>query len=811
MSEIFNRFRRSRGVEQPPPDSLASGNEQSIIPDKGALEVNINQEEIGNARLSPTSSDEKESPNEFNDEKRDPEVAVHSSHTTVDEDPADVEADLRDIPITVRKIVSLEDDPTLPTITFRYFVLAILFVVPGAFLSQLGTYRTVSSPYSVFFVQIASHYCGVWLAKVLPSKTLSIPFTGFKFSLNPGPWSIKEHVLVTITAASGANSNLASTPISMAQLYYGDSIHPAAAIFFMYSIVFLGYSLAAVARQFLLYDPIYPWPQALMQTTLFETFRKSSEDSKLGRKQKHVFFACLGGIILWQFLPEYIFPMLGSLAFLCWVAPNNADANFVGAGLGGMGFLNLSLDWANISNLVNPMIVPFWTSCITFAAFVFSCWVLLPIAKWGKFGEYKHGLMSNRLLTANGTRYPVTDVMGPDYSFNQTAYEEIGPIYMGTQMIWSLFFDYASYTSAFTWMMLFGWPQIRATWKKLRNRMKTRGAESINYQYSDRLNVIQRSYQEVPLWWYVVLFLCTFITTITILAKGVFFIPLWTYFIALLTGLVVVIPMGWLYAISNFQVPIGSFNELLYGYMVNSSPGHRHPAGASTYGSIAGDAWYRAQTMLQDQKIGHYMHIPPRAVFFSQVFGQLIGIPINYGTIQWVLQAKGPYLTGEVEDPLHVWTGQSLASYNTLGVQYVLVGPARLFSQHIYQPLPWSFLFGALAPFLVYGLHRLFPHAKFHLWNVTIFSSAMSTFYGNLSTGYTSAFIIAAVSMRWLFRNRFEFWRRYNYLVAAAFDAGFNFNMLLIFLFFGAGKVVTMPRWWGNDEKSVERCFALES
>jgi hypothetical protein len=39
------------------------------------------------------------------------------------------------LPLMVRHVVSLTDDPTLPTITFRYFVLSIFFVVPGAFLS----------------------------------------------------------------------------------------------------------------------------------------------------------------------------------------------------------------------------------------------------------------------------------------------------------------------------------------------------------------------------------------------------------------------------------------------------------------------------------------------------------------------------------------------------------------------------------------------------------------------------------------------------------------------------------------------------
>ena len=63
--------------------------------------------------------------------------------------------------------------------------------------------------------------------------------------------------------------------------------------------------------------------------------------------------------------------------------------------------------------------------------------------------------------------------------------------------------------------------------------------------------------------------------------------------------------------------------------------------------------------------------------------------------------------------------------------------------------------------------------------------------------------------MYYFYRKRFDVWKQYNYLIAAAFDAGFNLNMLLIFLFFSSGKVITMPNWWGNNADSVERCFAL--
>lgn len=177
-----------------------------------------------------------------------------TSDNFADDDPR-----VKDLPAYVRRVVSLHDDPTLPTLTFRYFLLSALFIIPGAFLSQMSRYRTTYAPYSVFFVQIASSYVGVWLAAVLPKWRIRVPFSRWGFDLNPGPFNVKEHVLVTITAASGATYNLGYTPISMAELYFDRRINPALAIFFMWAIVWIGYSYAALARQFLIYDPQYPW------------------------------------------------------------------------------------------------------------------------------------------------------------------------------------------------------------------------------------------------------------------------------------------------------------------------------------------------------------------------------------------------------------------------------------------------------------------------------------------------------------------------------------------------------------------------
>jgi OPT family oligopeptide transporter len=516
-------------------------------------------------KTSPTATsefdNEKGTPENISDEEKNREEVVDP---TGDDNPL-----LKDIPWHVRRVVSLHDDTTLPTITFRYIVLSLVFVIPGAFLQQMVCYRTTFAPYSIFFVQIGSNYAGEWLAATLPAWEVKVPFTKWSFNLNPGPFSVKEHVLVVICAASGATYNLAYGPISIAELFFGHKLNPAVAIFFMWTVVWTGYSYAAIARQFLVYDPQYPWFQALCQTALFETQKKQRENpSPISRRQMMVFFLVLLGVFVWQFLPEFVFPMLGSLSFLCWVAPHNPVANFVGAGLGGLGFLNLSLDWSNVGNLSQMgslFLTPWWTQVIVFLAFVLNCWILIPASKWGGMTKWNHHLMSNHLFQGNGTSYPILKLITPEASFNETAYAEYGPIYMGAQQLWGMFFDYASFTSALFWMLLFGWPQLKSTWTKFWERNRTGSA--VNEQYTDQLNVLMRSYKEVPIWWFIALFMCAFVPTIVILAKGYLYIPLWTYFIALATGAIVVAPLGWLYALSNFQLVSHSpFRNLIVSF-----------------------------------------------------------------------------------------------------------------------------------------------------------------------------------------------------------------------------------------------------
>ncbi len=116
------------------------------------------------------------------------------------------------------------------------------------------------------------------------------------------------------------------------------------------------------------------------------------------------------------------------------------------------------------------------------------------------------------------------ELLNPDVTLNQTAYAEYGPPYVSTQVLWGMFFDYASYSSGVVWMALFGWKQIKSAFTKLRERA-TRKDSKIANQYDDQLSIIQRAYDEVPLWWFLALFGASFIALLTIVATDSLYIP----------------------------------------------------------------------------------------------------------------------------------------------------------------------------------------------------------------------------------------------------------------------------------------------
>ena len=127
----------------------------------------------------------------------------------------DDECPIKQVDITVPKT----DDPSLPVLTFRMWILGIAACVILSFVNQFFWYRSNPLSVSSIAAQIAVVPLGHLMAKTLPTQ----PFfkdTRFEFTMNPGPFNIKEHVLITIFANSGAGSVYATHILTAVKLLY---------------------------------------------------------------------------------------------------------------------------------------------------------------------------------------------------------------------------------------------------------------------------------------------------------------------------------------------------------------------------------------------------------------------------------------------------------------------------------------------------------------------------------------------------------------------------------------------------------------
>ncbi|KND89034.1 hypothetical protein TOPH_06336 [Tolypocladium ophioglossoides CBS 100239] len=156
------------------------------------------------------------------------------------------------------------------------------------------------------------------------------------------------------------------------------------------------------------------------------------------------------------------------------------------------------------------------------------CLQLLGAAARGEMGEPGQAgsrphleprlLESVSILARNGTAYSLTKFLTPDVHLNQTAYDEYDEIYVGAQYRWNMFFDYARYASTL----------INSSFTELLERQRSSengGGTKVTEQYLEQLNVLQRSYDEIPYWWFSALLLVSFVIITAILATNQLFIP----------------------------------------------------------------------------------------------------------------------------------------------------------------------------------------------------------------------------------------------------------------------------------------------
>ncbi|KAG0043898.1 hypothetical protein BGZ83_010926, partial [Gryganskiella cystojenkinii] len=179
-----------------------------------------------------------------------------------DEQPALNLEEEDDSPIEeVRVTVSNTDDPSIPYNTFRMWFLGLLWTCLVSFVNQFFYLRQtqISIGYSV--AALLSLPMGHFMARVLPTRQWNT--FGYKWSLNPGPFSIKEHVLIGTMVACNTGTAYAVDIVILQKVFYNSEKAFVAGLFLVLTTQITGFAMAGVIRRFLVQPAHMVWPSTL--------------------------------------------------------------------------------------------------------------------------------------------------------------------------------------------------------------------------------------------------------------------------------------------------------------------------------------------------------------------------------------------------------------------------------------------------------------------------------------------------------------------------------------------------------------------
>lgn len=267
--------------------------------------------------------------------------------------------------------------------------------------------------------------------------------------------------------------------------------------------------------------------------------------------------------------------------------------------------------------------------------------------------------------------------------------------------------------------------------------------------------------------------------------------PPWAFVVCMIIPVVWLLPIGIVQAVTNIQLGLNVLTEFIIGYMVPGRP--LAMMMFKNYGYICvGQALYFAQ----DLKLGHYMKVPPRVMFFSQLVASIWSAIVQIAVMNWAL-ARIPNVCELDQENSYTCPGGRV--FFTASIIWGAIGPARIFSSGaIYSGLQWFWLVGALAPVVTWLLARRWPRSIWRYVSTPLIFGGSgwlppASVYIYLCWGAVGTFFNYFIKRRYT-----GWWLQYNYIVSAALDCGLILCTMVIFftLYLTSAQA---PQWWGNE------------
>lgn len=210
------------------------------------------------------------------------------------------------------------------------------------------SFIAVSFTLNTLVIQVLALPLGKGMAYILPRTRFNT--FGYVWSLNPGPFNVKEHTVITAMGIMTWTTPYILSAYLVQEVNYLQELPYSYKILNNLSSQLIGIGIAGFFRQFLVYPSSMIYPGTLVSCSLTNTLHRTWSIREKNHLSRTKFFTIVMlAAMVWYFVPGFLFMGVSIFTWPCWIAPTNPTVNTVFGGLGGMGLGLFTLDWNMIS------------------------------------------------------------------------------------------------------------------------------------------------------------------------------------------------------------------------------------------------------------------------------------------------------------------------------------------------------------------------------------------------------------------------------------------------------------------------------
>jgi OPT family oligopeptide transporter len=521
---------------------------------------------------SPKNFDEKHIENGVAAPVYDEEAGEHEGHLHV--------ASAKEL---VTNVLHVDDDPTLNPWTFRMWFLGKFMSRPGSglhlleqfwltdvggglslFGSVLATiyyFKPQTVYVSVIFLAVISYILGELMAKIIPTSG----WIGRWF--NPHKFNHKEHAAIVIMASAAANCALGTEVLAVQKLYYSTSPNAGASIFLLFSSQLLGYGIAGLLRETLVYPTKMLYPINLPLNTLLEALHRDKKETSKRLKLFYIMFCVL---FVWEVFPEYIMPVMTGVSIFCLAKRDSMVFTHLFGGSNGnegLGFLSWCMDWQYIAGTQSPLWFPLQTLVNNLVGYLLCICVFMGVYYMNVWNAQSFPFLSQLLFSnsSNSTsyqQYNQTAVLDSNNVLDPVALDQLGVPYFATTYATYILSTNLAITATFTHMFLWNYNDIKSAWsfaswsniKRLARpatwnyrfwRTETEDTRSIENEADlDPHYRLMLVYKDAPNWWYGLILVSSIVVGLVCIYQVDSTLPWWAFLIAIALSSICILFFG---------------------------------------------------------------------------------------------------------------------------------------------------------------------------------------------------------------------------------------------------------------------------